>query len=85
MMKMVGYQGFDADMDDEIDICVNDILHISEVFDDGWAYGLNSSSGEKGIFPLVVCKSIAYRFSGTDKKELYISPRNSSFGVKSTR
>ncbi|KII66956.1 LIM and SH3 domain protein 1 [Thelohanellus kitauei] len=42
---------FKKTRDDEVDTAVDDLLFVEKVFDDGWAYALNSRTGLKGILP----------------------------------
>lgn len=40
-------------MDDELALSVGDVIMLALPFDDGWALGVNLSTGLKGAFPLV--------------------------------
>jgi hypothetical protein len=42
--------------DDEIELITGDQVLILEQFEDGWAFGLNKSKNETGVFPLVCLK-----------------------------
>ncbi|KAI8099167.1 uncharacterized protein BX664DRAFT_289128 [Halteromyces radiatus] len=48
-------------MDDELALNIGDIIMLALPFDDGWALGINMSTGLKGAFPLV-CVSPASTF-----------------------
>ncbi|KAJ1970311.1 rho guanine nucleotide exchange factor [Dispira parvispora] len=44
--------GYDPQMDDELAITVGDTIALIQVFDDGWAHGVNlSQDGTQGVFP----------------------------------
>ncbi|KAJ3166506.1 hypothetical protein HDU88_003375 [Geranomyces variabilis] len=53
-------EGFEAREHDEISLRVGDVVHVSQTFDDGWAYGVNVSSPgrQEGVFPVVCLNSI---------------------------
>ncbi|KAG0093882.1 hypothetical protein BGZ93_010723 [Podila epicladia] len=44
---------YQASMADELDLNPGDIVNVQRVFDDGWAVGVNMSSGNEGAFPVV--------------------------------
>lgn len=44
---------YQASMADELDLSPGDIVNVQRVFDDGWAVGVNMSSGNEGAFPVV--------------------------------
>jgi len=43
---------FQKSLDDELDLEVNDLVDITNKYDDGWASGINLRSGKAGFFPL---------------------------------
>jgi len=43
---------FQPSLPDEIEIQAGDIIRTEETFEDGWAYGINMTSGKKGTFPM---------------------------------
>ncbi|CAG8566910.1 27942_t:CDS:2 [Gigaspora margarita] len=48
---------YDAVKDDELDISFNEVIEITQKFDDGWAVGLNRNTGIEGAFPMI-CTAI---------------------------
>ncbi|KAJ3177456.1 hypothetical protein HDU87_004475 [Geranomyces variabilis] len=56
--RAVVIEGFETREHDEISLHVGDVVHVSQTFDDGWAYGVNTSSGREGVFPVVCLNSI---------------------------
>ncbi|KNC97925.1 uncharacterized protein SPPG_06915 [Spizellomyces punctatus DAOM BR117] len=43
---------------DEVLLNVGDIVHVHKVFDDGWAYGVNTNTGQTGVFPHVCLQTL---------------------------
>jgi hypothetical protein len=43
---------FEPSLQDEMEIQAGDIIRTEETFEDGWAYGINMSTGKKGTFPM---------------------------------
>ncbi|ORX45146.1 hypothetical protein BCR36DRAFT_414610 [Piromyces finnis] len=43
---------FEPSLADEMAIQAGDIVRTEETFEDGWAYGINMSTGKKGTFPM---------------------------------
>ncbi|OUM70241.1 hypothetical protein PIROE2DRAFT_27740, partial [Piromyces sp. E2] len=43
---------FEPSLPDEMEIQAGDIIRTEETFEDGWAYGINMSTGKKGTFPM---------------------------------
>ncbi|KAJ3290503.1 hypothetical protein HK104_006724 [Borealophlyctis nickersoniae] len=54
--KAIATEGYEGEEDDEVAIGVGDVVCVYRVFEDGWGWGVNSSTGKKGVFP-VVCLS----------------------------
>ena len=44
---------YKAQLEDEIDLDVGDLIELSQVFADGWGVGSNVTSGQAGALPLV--------------------------------
>lgn len=42
--------------DDELELKIGEIVKVLEQFEDGWAFGLNITTDETGVFPLVCLK-----------------------------
>jgi hypothetical protein len=49
------YYVLEPHLEDEVAIQPGDIMLVHKVFDDGWAAGENSKTGQTGIFPLPCC------------------------------
>ncbi|ORZ38044.1 hypothetical protein BCR44DRAFT_1015972 [Catenaria anguillulae PL171] len=45
-------RNYDPGMSDEMELVVGDMISVTSKYDDGWAYGLNLSTGQLGVFPL---------------------------------
>jgi len=43
---------FNKSLEDELELEANDLIDITEKFDDGWAKGINLKTGKDGFFPL---------------------------------
>jgi len=43
---------FVPSLPDEMEIQAGDIIRTEETFEDGWAYGINMTSGKRGTFPM---------------------------------
>jgi len=43
---------FKPSLPDEIEVQAGDVIRTEETFEDGWAYGINMTSGKKGTFPM---------------------------------
>jgi len=56
--KVQIFEDYDAGMDDEISCGVGDIIIVQEKYDDGWASGINITTGEDGIFPLAISEPL---------------------------
>ncbi|KAJ1652751.1 Rho guanine nucleotide exchange factor 35 [Dispira simplex] len=51
--------GYDPQMEDELAITVDETIALVEVFDDGWAHGVNlSQGGTQGVFPYPCVQSL---------------------------
>jgi uncharacterized protein YlzI (FlbEa/FlbD family) len=57
-MKVVVYESYIANKSDEITANEGDFIVISKEFDDGWALGMNITTGKKGVFPMAICEFI---------------------------
>jgi hypothetical protein len=72
-------------MDDEIGLLPGDIMILHNHFDDGWAAGENTKTGQTGIFPLPCCVQ-ANKAADIDLRTLqtrsYISKRDSSYSYR---
>ncbi|RIA83330.1 hypothetical protein C1645_809281 [Glomus cerebriforme] len=44
---------YSAQLPDELELSVNDIIEVKQKFDDGWAVGINRNTGREGAFPNV--------------------------------
>ncbi|CAB4432135.1 unnamed protein product [Rhizophagus irregularis] len=44
---------YSAQLPDELELSLNDIIEVKQRFDDGWAVGINRSTGSEGAFPNV--------------------------------
>ncbi|KXS11250.1 hypothetical protein M427DRAFT_60821 [Gonapodya prolifera JEL478] len=44
-------QGYQAVEQDELTVNFGDSVKVQQVYDDGWAYGFNNTTGKKGMFP----------------------------------
>ncbi|CAG8683591.1 76_t:CDS:2, partial [Acaulospora colombiana] len=44
---------YSSQMPDELDLTENDIIEVKQMFDDGWAVGVNRNTGREGAFPMV--------------------------------
>ncbi|KNC99452.1 uncharacterized protein SPPG_05690 [Spizellomyces punctatus DAOM BR117] len=54
--KAIVSEPYEAFEDDEMELKIGDLVNVFKVFEDGWGWGVNVTSGAKGIFP-VVCLS----------------------------
>jgi len=45
--------GYDAQKLDELTLTLGDIITVNSVYSDGWGFGINNSTNEKGYFPIV--------------------------------
>jgi len=45
--------GYDARELDELTLQIGDVITVKEVYSDGWGIGINNSTNEQGIFPIV--------------------------------
>ncbi|KAI9100384.1 hypothetical protein DFS34DRAFT_702535 [Phlyctochytrium arcticum] len=52
---------YNAQLGDELDLFVGDVITIEEEFDDGWAVGRNEASGEVGAFPMSCLASLEFQ------------------------
>lgn len=43
---------FKPSLPDEIEVQAGDVIRTEETFEDGWAFGVNMTSGKKGTFPM---------------------------------
>ncbi|KAI9092678.1 hypothetical protein DFS34DRAFT_632760 [Phlyctochytrium arcticum] len=43
---------------DEVGLHVGDLVRVFQVFDDGWGYGVNTSTGQTGVFPVVCLTNV---------------------------
>jgi hypothetical protein len=48
----------EPELDDEVELVPGDIMLVHKVFDDGWAAGENTKTGQIGIFPLPCCVQV---------------------------
>ncbi|CAG8680335.1 8275_t:CDS:2, partial [Cetraspora pellucida] len=48
---------YEATLADELSISPNDVIDIVQKFDDGWAVGINRTTGKAGAFPMVCVNS----------------------------
>ncbi|KAL7748098.1 Rho guanine nucleotide exchange factor 35 [Sorochytrium milnesiophthora] len=48
-------------LSDELELLVGDVLSITQVYDDGWAYGMNLSTGQLGVLPVSFVVECEYR------------------------
>ncbi|CAG8492428.1 6120_t:CDS:2 [Funneliformis mosseae] len=44
---------YSAQLPDELELSVNDVIEVKQKFDDGWAVGINRNTGKEGAFPNV--------------------------------
>ncbi|GES72544.1 SH3 domain containing protein [Rhizophagus clarus] len=44
---------YSAQLPDELELSLNDIIEVKQKFDDGWAVGINRNTGREGAFPNV--------------------------------
>ncbi|KAI8905863.1 hypothetical protein EDD86DRAFT_210989 [Gorgonomyces haynaldii] len=65
---------------DEIKININDQLSIIHTFHDGWAFGLNITTGKRGVFPMMCYQPDLPRLSNTSIKTV-----ESQLKLKETR
>ncbi|KAI8915844.1 hypothetical protein EDD86DRAFT_197005 [Gorgonomyces haynaldii] len=56
--KVQVFEDYEAGMDDEMTVKVGDVVIVNEEYDDGWAFGVNISSGREGVFPMAVCEPL---------------------------
>ncbi len=54
--KATSVSSYTAQLSDEISLTVQDTIEVKEVYDDGWALGINLSTHQTGIFPLICLK-----------------------------
>ncbi|TPX55601.1 hypothetical protein PhCBS80983_g05179 [Powellomyces hirtus] len=54
--RAVVNESYNSTEHDEISLQTGDVVHVQQVFDDGWGWGVNTSTGKEGAFP-VVCLS----------------------------
>jgi len=59
-------------INDEIQLNVGDIVKVTKIFDDGWAYGTNVSTDCEGALPLACCTE--YRTSISSMMMSYSAP-----------
>ncbi|OUM66209.1 hypothetical protein PIROE2DRAFT_59527 [Piromyces sp. E2] len=59
-------------INDEIQLNVGDIVKVTKIFDDGWAYGTNISTDCEGALPLACCTE--YRTSISSMMMSYTAP-----------
>ncbi|KAJ3107661.1 hypothetical protein HDU97_003655 [Phlyctochytrium planicorne] len=51
-------EGFDALEEDEIWLDPGDVVQVHKMFDDGWAFGVNRTTGDFGMFPAVILATL---------------------------
>ena len=54
-IRMTVIDTYESFLDDELKLNLDDVILVSEMFDDGWAVGKNLNTGEIGAFPLNCC------------------------------
>lgn len=52
---------YDGSLPPEIQLSVDDVVHIQHVFNDNWALGSNVTTGGIGVFPLVCLADTSFR------------------------
>lgn len=48
---------FDRQFPDELEFHVGDLIYVFEIFPDEWAYGVNKTTGQTGVFPKICLKA----------------------------
>ncbi|KAJ3036932.1 hypothetical protein HDV00_002178, partial [Rhizophlyctis rosea] len=51
--RAVVTEGYEAMEEDEVDLNAGDSVGVFRVFEDGWGWGVNQTTGKKGVFPVV--------------------------------
>jgi hypothetical protein len=54
-----------------IDVDVGDLVHVTQRFDDGWAFGYNESTGKQGAFPIACVEDTGSRYSISTRRSSY--------------
>ncbi|KAI9187819.1 rho guanine nucleotide exchange factor [Blastocladiella emersonii ATCC 22665] len=66
---------YSPQMDDELDLVEGDVIAVSQVYDDGWGFGLSLSTGQVGVLPMSFVERMAAEL------EIHsIATRTSRFG-----
>jgi hypothetical protein len=80
-VKVKCEEPYDPQMDDEMVCNIGDVVEIVEDYDDGWAYGDNLTTLEKGAFPKTICTLVSggreYRKSSLRTRSVFsLHPRS---------
>ncbi|KAF7792588.1 hypothetical protein EIP86_003682 [Pleurotus ostreatoroseus] len=70
------FRPFVPTRDDELAVVSGDTVHVVKRYDDGWAYAVNRSTGQRGLFPID-----CLRMADQDLPAFLAAKRISSYGV----
>ncbi|KAJ3372129.1 JNK-interacting protein 1 [Allomyces arbusculus] len=68
-------RGYNPEMNDEMELVVGDTIAITQEYDDGWAQGVNLSTGQIGVFPQTFVEAVA-----TPEEPKSVKTRQSAYG-----
>ncbi|KAJ3222151.1 hypothetical protein HK099_002617 [Clydaea vesicula] len=75
-IRMVVIDTYNAALDDELQLTIDDIVIAEETFDDGWALGKNLTTNRIGAFPLACCLPV--ESDRSSRRDTRVGGRNSS-------
>lgn len=75
---------FQPSLPDEIEILAGQIIRTEETFEDGWAYGINMTTGKQGTFPLNCLEDDYTTDNDNETRSNYSSERSATMRSRRT-